>query len=48
MLDRVLRPGAMVVAEHDRRSPPEDRAGALVVLDRRTYGDTGISIYRRE
>jgi 16S rRNA (guanine966-N2)-methyltransferase len=48
LLDRVLRPGAMVVAEHDRRSPPEDRPGALVVLDRRTYGDTGISIYRRE
>ena len=48
LLDRVLRPGAMVVAEHDRRSPPGDRAGALVVLDRRTYGDSGISIYRRE
>jgi len=48
LLDRVLRPGAKVVAEHDRRSPPGDRAGALVVLDRRTYGDTGISIYLRE
>jgi 16S rRNA (guanine966-N2)-methyltransferase len=47
-LERVLRPGAMVVAEHDRRSPPPDRFVALVVLDRRTYGDTGISIYRRE
>ena len=47
-LDRVLRPGALVVAEHDRRSPPPDRAGALVVVDRRTYGDTGISIYRCE
>ena len=47
-LDRVLRPGATVVAEHDRRSPPPDRVGALVIHDRRTYGDTGISIYRRE
>jgi 16S rRNA (guanine966-N2)-methyltransferase len=47
-LDRVLRPGALVVAEHDRRSPPPERVGSLVVLDRRTYGDTGISIYRRE
>jgi 16S rRNA (guanine966-N2)-methyltransferase len=48
LLHRVLRQGATVVAEHDRRSPPPDRVGALVVLDRRTYGDTGISIYRRE
>ena len=47
-LDRVLRPGASVVAEHDRRSPPPDRIGALVLEDRRAYGDTGISIYRRE
>ena len=47
-LDRVLRPGALVVAEHDRRTPPPDRVGALVILDRRVYGDTGISIYRCE
>jgi 16S rRNA (guanine966-N2)-methyltransferase len=47
-LDRVLRQGAAVVAEHDRRSPPPDRAGALVLEDRRAYGDTGVSIYRRE
>jgi 16S rRNA (guanine(966)-N(2))-methyltransferase RsmD len=47
-LDRVLRPGAVVVAEHDRRSPPPDRVGALAVEDRRAYGDTGISIYRRD
>jgi hypothetical protein len=37
-----------VVAEHDRRSPPPDRVGALTLEDRRAYGDTGISIYRRE
>jgi len=47
-IDRVLRPGAGVVAEHDRRSPPPDRLGGLVLEDRRAYGDTGISIYRRE
>jgi 16S rRNA (guanine(966)-N(2))-methyltransferase RsmD len=47
-LDRVLRPGGSVVAEHDRRSPPPDRVGALTLEDRRAYGDTGISIYRRE
>jgi 16S rRNA (guanine(966)-N(2))-methyltransferase RsmD len=47
-LDRVLRSGATVVAEHDRRSAPPDRIGELVLQDRRAYGDTGISIYRRE
>ncbi len=47
-LDRVLRPGAAVVAEHDRRAPPPERVGALSLQDRRAYGDTGISIYRRE
>jgi 16S rRNA (guanine(966)-N(2))-methyltransferase RsmD len=48
MLDRLVRPGAAVVAEHDRRAPPPDRVGALALEDRRAYGDTGISIYRRE
>ena len=47
-LDRVVRPGGTVVAEHDRRAPPPDRVGALALVDRRAYGDTGISIYRRE
>jgi 16S rRNA (guanine(966)-N(2))-methyltransferase RsmD len=47
-LDRVLRAGGLAVAEHDRRSPPPDRVGALVLQDRRAWGDTGISIYRRE
>jgi 16S rRNA (guanine(966)-N(2))-methyltransferase RsmD len=47
-LDRVLRPGATVVAEHDKRSPPADAIGALRLLDRRAYGDTGLSIYRFE
>ena len=47
-LDRVVRPGGLVVAEHDRRRAPEDRHGALVLMERRSWGSTGVSIYRRE
>ena len=47
-LGRVLRPGGLAVAEHDRRSPPPDRVGALALQDRRAWGGTGVSIYRRE
>jgi 16S rRNA (guanine966-N2)-methyltransferase len=46
LLERVLAPGAAVVAEHDRRRPPADVHGRLALADRRDYGDTGISIYR--
>lgn len=45
-LGRVIRPGGRAVAEHDRRRPPPERCGSLLLLDRRAYGDTGISIYR--
>jgi len=34
------------VAEHDARRPPAGRYGALALADRRSYGDTGVSIYR--
>jgi len=44
-LEPLLAPGGMVVAEHDRRRPPAERFGALVLAERRSYGDTGISIY---
>jgi len=44
----LLVPGGTVVAEHDARHPPAERLGLLVLRDRRAYGDTGISIYRRE
>ena len=47
-LDRLLRAGGRVVAEHDRRRPPGERYGRLALADRRQYGDTGISIYRLE
>jgi 16S rRNA (guanine966-N2)-methyltransferase len=40
--------GGAVVAEHDRRRPPAERYGALALVERRGYGDTGVSIYRRE
>jgi len=47
-LPPLLAPGAVVVAEHERRRPPADRHGRLRLADRRAYGDTGISIYRLE
>jgi 16S rRNA (guanine(966)-N(2))-methyltransferase RsmD len=47
-LSPVLAPGGRAVAEHDARRPPDDRYGALRLLDRRAYGDTGISIYLRD
>ena len=45
LLPAHLAPGARVVAEHDDRRPPPEVVGALRLLDRRRYGDTGISIY---
>jgi 16S rRNA (guanine(966)-N(2))-methyltransferase RsmD len=48
MLERLLAPGGAAVAEHDLRRPPADRHGALALIDRRKFGSTGISIYRRE
>lgn len=47
-LEPLLAPGAVAVAEHDRRRPPADRHGRLALVDRRAYGGTGISIYRLE
>jgi 16S rRNA (guanine(966)-N(2))-methyltransferase RsmD len=44
----LLATGGRAVAEHDARTPPPDRVGPLALLDRRRYGGTGISIYRRE
>lgn len=43
----LLAPDGRAVAEHDARRPPPDRIGPLTAADRRTYGSTGISIYRR-
>lgn len=46
-VERVVRDGGRVVAEHDARRPPGDAYGALSLVDRRGYGDTGVSIYVR-
>lgn len=36
---------AMVVAEHENRSKPGRQVGPWFMIDSRSYGDTGISIY---
>lgn len=48
LLDAAVARGGRVVAEHDARRPPAERYGALVLVDRRAYGGTGISIYGRD
>jgi 16S rRNA (guanine966-N2)-methyltransferase len=42
-----LAPGAVVIVEHDKRNVPPDHAGELHLVDRRYYGDTGVSFFRR-
>ena len=37
---------AVVIVEHDRHHLPPERVGALEMVDRRLYGDTGVSFYR--
>jgi 16S rRNA (guanine966-N2)-methyltransferase len=44
---QILDNGAVVIVEHDRRHQPPERVGALAMVDRRFYGDTGLSFYRR-
>jgi len=44
----LLLEGGRCVAEHDVKAPPPDRIGPLSLADRRAYGGTGISIYRRD
>jgi 16S rRNA (guanine(966)-N(2))-methyltransferase RsmD len=48
LLGPLLLPGGRAVAEHDARRPPPERIGPLALEDRRRYGSTGISIYRRD
>jgi 16S rRNA (guanine(966)-N(2))-methyltransferase RsmD len=45
---QVLENGAVVIVEHDRRHQPPERVGALELVNRRFYGDTGLSFYRRQ
>ncbi len=44
---QILDNGAVVIVEHGRRHQPPERVGALELVDRRFYGDTGLSFYRR-
>ena len=48
LLERAVAPGGRVVAEHDASRPPDERYGALGLVDRRDYGGTGISIYLKD
>ena len=43
---KVLDSGAVVIVEHDRHNLPPEKVGALEMVDRRFYGDTGVSFYR--
>jgi len=43
---KILDNGAIVIVEHDRHNMPPERAGTLEMVDRRFYGDTGLSFYR--
>jgi 16S rRNA (guanine966-N2)-methyltransferase len=45
---RLLDNGAVVIVEHDRHNIPPTSVGALEMVDRRFYGDTGLSFYRRQ
>jgi 16S rRNA G966 N2-methylase RsmD len=45
---RLLGLGAVIVVEHDKRHLPPEVAGALHLGDRRFYGDTGVSFFRRD
>jgi 16S rRNA (guanine966-N2)-methyltransferase len=43
----LIAPGAVVIVEHDKRQLPPDSVGDLKLVNRRFYGDTGVSFYRR-
>jgi 16S rRNA (guanine966-N2)-methyltransferase len=45
---QVLDNGAVVIVEHDHHHVPPEHVGALERVDRRYYGDTGLSFYRRQ
>jgi 16S rRNA (guanine966-N2)-methyltransferase len=43
----LLTPCAVVIVEHDRRHRPAGSVGGLFLTDRRMYGDTELSFFRR-
>jgi 16S rRNA (guanine(966)-N(2))-methyltransferase RsmD len=44
----LLAVGGVAVAEHEWRHAPDESYGTLALLDRRRYGQTAVSFYRRE
>lgn len=44
----LLAPGGTAAAEHEARRPPAAEIRGLRLVERRAWGRTGISIYRRE
>lgn len=44
----LLESGAVIIVEHDKRHVPPEAVGTIHLTDRRYYGDTGVSFYRRE
>lgn len=47
-LDPLLAPDGELCVEHGRRDEPPPRAGILVRVDSRRYGDTHLTFYRHE
>lgn len=44
----VLKPGAMVIAEHEYSDPSPEQVGSLRRINLKKYGRTALSVYREE
>jgi 16S rRNA (guanine966-N2)-methyltransferase len=44
----LLAGGGVIIVEHDKRHVPPDSVGSIHLVDRRFYGDTGVSFYRSD
>lgn len=44
----LLASGGVIIVEHDKRHLPPESVGSVHMTDRRFYGDTGVSFFRRE
>lgn len=44
----VLRPGAVVIAEHFKKQPSPEQAGTLVLYRQAKYGDTVLAFYQEQ
>lgn len=45
---RLINEESIIVASHSAHSPLDDRLGSLLKIKEKRYGDTGITIYRKE